>query len=80
MEAFRYLVTAYDGAQLQSISIDQSADAITDVESILRAKWKKLKINYSLWHKVCCFVVNRDVYSLGVSNNEEVGTVCVAKS
>ena len=50
--AFEYLVTAYGEAELKSITVDQAADATTDVESFLRPTWKNLTINYSLWHKV----------------------------
>lgn len=49
--AFKSMLS-YGRVTLRSIAVDQAADAITDIESILRPQWNDLKINFSLWHKV----------------------------
>lgn len=48
--AFKSMLS-YGRVTLRSIAVDQAADAITDIESILRPQWNDLKINFSLWHK-----------------------------
>jgi hypothetical protein len=37
---------------MRSLTVDQSADATTDLEAILKPQWNSLQVNYSLWHKV----------------------------
>ena len=55
--AFKQLVSDYGDAKLVSLTVDQSTDATFDVEAILRPKWPKLIVNYSLWHKVSLLVI-----------------------
>jgi hypothetical protein len=38
---------------LSSLAVDQAADGLTDIKAILMPKWNEMRVNYSLWHKVC---------------------------